>query len=292
MIEVKDVDGAGRGYFARATISPGSTVLPGCGGNNSSNNSSNNSCNPVVWAVNDEHERRNCRQCLQPVTAVPIVAPNEMTVSPTPGSANRAPATVFPCPKCLRSVLCSACRNPITTIAANTNIGTTTPPSASAEMTSIVTSVHHHDQLECESLSNLSNLQRSHPDLAESLLGGNTVYLRLLLKLLAVRAQSTQRAQRPRVRTPQSLTATITAEHHSNTSTHSGNTRDNMLGDAAEAARDSLRAVDGLEDHLDDLLDGGEMEARVMNTVSAAKMVVPAVWKASQEDCARFLGQL
>lgn len=50
--------------------------------------------------------------------------------------------------------------------------------------------------------------------------------------------------------------------------------------------------VDELEDHLDDLLDGGEMEARMMNTVRAVKLVAPAAWKASQETCAQYLGKL
>lgn len=53
-----------------------------------------------------------------------------------------------------------------------------------------------------------------------------------------------------------------------------------------------LDAVEELEDHLDDLLDRGELEARVGNTVGAAKLVVPAAWKASQDECASFLGKL
>lgn len=53
-----------------------------------------------------------------------------------------------------------------------------------------------------------------------------------------------------------------------------------------------LGVVDELEDHLDDLLDEGELEARMMNTIGAAKLVAPAVWKASREICAEFLGRL
>ena len=53
-----------------------------------------------------------------------------------------------------------------------------------------------------------------------------------------------------------------------------------------------LSAIDDLEDHLDDLLDGGEMEMRIMNTVQAARLVAPAAWKASQDTCAEYLGKL
>lgn len=53
-----------------------------------------------------------------------------------------------------------------------------------------------------------------------------------------------------------------------------------------------LGVVDELEDHMDDLLDEGELEARMMNTIGAAKLVAPAVWKASREICAEFLGKL
>lgn len=50
--------------------------------------------------------------------------------------------------------------------------------------------------------------------------------------------------------------------------------------------------MDELEDHLDDLLDGGEMEARMVNTIRAARLVAPAAWKANQDACAEFLGKL
>lgn len=53
-----------------------------------------------------------------------------------------------------------------------------------------------------------------------------------------------------------------------------------------------LDEVDELEDHLDDLLDGGQMEGMMANTIQAAKMVAPAAWKASQDTCAEFLGKL
>ena len=46
-----------------------------------------------------------------------------------------------------------------------------------------------HDSLECETLSRLSVLQKSQPDLINSLLGGSTIYVRLLLRLLAMRAE-------------------------------------------------------------------------------------------------------
>ncbi|CAB1111043.1 unnamed protein product [Ectocarpus sp. CCAP 1310/34] len=50
--------------------------------------------------------------------------------------------------------------------------------------------------------------------------------------------------------------------------------------------------MDDLEDHLDDLLDGGEMEARIGNTIGAARLVAPAAWKANQDVCSEFLGKL
>jgi len=37
-----------------------------------------------------------------------------------------------------------------------------------------------HGRLECETLVGLSALQREHPGLAESLLGGSTIYLRFV----------------------------------------------------------------------------------------------------------------
>lgn len=56
--------------------------------------------------------------------------------------------------------------------------------------------------------------------------------------------------------------------------------------------RESLSDMDDLEDHLEDLLDGGEMEARMGNTIQAARAVAPAAWKASQDTCAELLGKL
>lgn len=53
-----------------------------------------------------------------------------------------------------------------------------------------------------------------------------------------------------------------------------------------------LSDMDDLEDHLDDLLDGGEMEARMGNTIGAARLVAPAAWKANQDVCSEFLGKL
>lgn len=50
--------------------------------------------------------------------------------------------------------------------------------------------------------------------------------------------------------------------------------------------------MDELEDHLDDLIDGGEMEARLVNTVRACKLVAPTAWKANQNACAELLGKL
>lgn len=50
LIEVRAVDGQGRGYFAKSdggTIKAGTTVLE--------------SCSPIVSVVNDEYENRNCR---------------------------------------------------------------------------------------------------------------------------------------------------------------------------------------------------------------------------------------
>lgn len=47
MIEVRTCGAQGRGYFAKVSIEAGTTVLE--------------SSRPIVWAVNDEHESRNCR---------------------------------------------------------------------------------------------------------------------------------------------------------------------------------------------------------------------------------------
>lgn len=53
MIEVRTCGTQGRGYFAKSGVSikAGTTVLE--------------SSRPIVWAVNDEHESRNCRSVSQ-----------------------------------------------------------------------------------------------------------------------------------------------------------------------------------------------------------------------------------
>ena len=50
--------------------------------------------------------------------------------------------------------------------------------------------------------------------------------------------------------------------------------------------------MEDLEDHLEDILDGGELEARMGNTIRAVRLVAPAAWKANQDTCAEFLGKL
>ena len=133
-----------------------------------------------------------CRQCLQPC------APEATAPSPPPP----------PCSVCLRSVVCAECAA----------VGTRTadpgdhPSSAPAAANGVAGGVGRgnvgggggdggggggaaaassvlHGSLECEALSRLSALQRSQPDMVGSLLGGSTVYLRLLLRLLAMRAE-------------------------------------------------------------------------------------------------------
>lgn len=84
----------------------------------------------------------NTRQCLQPSTA-----------KTHQGSCH--PAQIC-CPECLRSVLCRDC----------------------ALQNGTASTSKSHDRLECEALVALSALQREQPGLAESLLGGSTIYLR------------------------------------------------------------------------------------------------------------------
>lgn len=81
------------------------------------------------------------------------------------------------CAICMRSALCSTCSS-----------GIETPPG---------TSNAEHSPLECEALVSLSRLQSAQPGLAGSLLGGSTIYLRLLLQLLASRSQERRRRQQP-----------------------------------------------------------------------------------------------
>lgn len=56
MIEVRTCGAQGRGYFAKSGVSiqAGTTVLE--------------SSRPIVWAVNDEYESRNCRSVSQSVS--------------------------------------------------------------------------------------------------------------------------------------------------------------------------------------------------------------------------------
>lgn len=224
MIETRTADGAGRGYFASEDIVSGTHIL-------------DRSC-ALVQVVKDEHERRNCRSCLQPVVDTFILDKSPRHLQ----SGSQSPI----CPKCLRSVLCATCFQ-----------------TAETETADCLTFDHY--PLECDSLISLSKLEKTLPSLAQSLLGGDTIYLRLLLRLLALRA----RLGRVRV-------------------TSTANCRDGNDG----KLRNSWSAIEDLEDHLDDIFDNEELEARVTNTVRAAKMVAPAVWKASQEDCASFLGKL
>lgn len=107
-------------------------------------------------------------------------------------TAASLPVVTLCCPTCLRSVLCPSCasstappnsRPPSSSKTANDRHGL--PSANSAEC-------YGHDTGECEALAGLSALQREQPDLVESLLGSSTVYLRLLLRLLAIRAQERQ----------------------------------------------------------------------------------------------------
>lgn len=53
-----------------------------------------------------------------------------------------------------------------------------------------------HQSLECESLARLSRLECSEPDFAGRLLGNTTVYVRMLLRLLAIRAEEQEEKRR------------------------------------------------------------------------------------------------
>ncbi|CAM9740913.1 unnamed protein product [Ectocarpus sp. 12 AP-2014] len=231
IVEVRAAGAAGNGCFATSTpggglIRAGTAVLQGA--------------RPMVWALKDEHEGRNCRRCLQPPHFSPRLVPE---ATPQGGTSPPHPRS---CAKCLRSVLCSRCITAADTAEVGGDGGGCS-----------------HGSLECDALVRLSALQREQPGLASSLLGGSTVYLRLLLQLLAMRSRE--------------LGTNSTA------------------GSAAARAADVtvyLSDMDDLEDHLDDLLDGGEMEARMGNTIGAARLVAPAAWKANQDVCSEFLGKL
>ncbi|CAM9598869.1 unnamed protein product [Ascophyllum nodosum] len=160
MIEVRETEEQGRGYFAKGSgsgISAGTTVLEDTA---------------IVAVVKDGQEDRTCRRCFQPCTPAEVSA--------------------LRCPRCGRSVLCLECSaattpaTATTSLAMSTNhgVGRESPPSPQRPP---------HDPLECESLSRLSSLERAEPDLADRLLGNTTVYVRMLLRILAMRAEEQRR---------------------------------------------------------------------------------------------------
>lgn len=232
MFATQEADGAGRGYFAEKSIRAGTLVM--------------DRCRPLVWAVKDEHVMQNCHSCLQPVI--------DDCAGSTPDSLSKTKSSWVTCPKCLKSVFCSACLEASSQHATDTNLGSL------------------HNQLECDSLVGLSKLEQSLPHLADSLLGGSTTYLRLLLRVLALRAGT----DRPKA---------LSCEEGSR-----GLKRTREVG--SDSVSRNFNAIEELEDHLDDILGDEELGARVFNTVRAAKMVAPAVWKASQDECASLLGKL
>ncbi|CAN0073407.1 unnamed protein product [Scytosiphon promiscuus] len=254
LMEVRSAGEAGNGCFAApptastsgrgaAFIEAGATVL--------------DNVRPLVWAVNDEHESRNCRHCLRPCLPV--------SSSPTPEPPSSPSPTPRNCPACQRSVLCYACLLPTTAAASSAarRVDVHGGRASSGDVCGgLAERGRRHDSQECQALTRLSALQKDQPDLAGSLLGGSTIYLRLLLQLLAMRARESNTAGR------------VEEEHQH------------------QEHRQSLSDMDDLEDHLEDLLDGGEMEARMANTIQAARTVAAAAWKASQDTCAELLGKL
>lgn len=193
LVETRDIDGQGRGYVLRGNVN---TTAGGCLTRNHTGFNTRVSAGttvlkggkPTVAVVHDSHEKRNCRNCLQPTedTAAETYALSSSNTSDDwlPCFRERA----FSCQICQRSVLCTTCYEAAVpsagTSAAAHDYGTTAGPDPNHRAKAL-----SHDSLECEALANLSNLQREQPNLAGSLLGGNTVFLRLLLQLLALRAQ-------------------------------------------------------------------------------------------------------
>lgn len=194
LIVVREIDGEGRGYFLdtdadRGSVEAGTTLL--------------DDCKAVVSAVNDAYESRNCFNCLQPpedTGGVEVVRVNSRTHNNSVSPARAPRLQAFSCNVCQRSVLCSTCyyRNNVPT-----PIGSTSSPHEHA-ISDGNPNIHRnrsrsgtvaHGVLECEALTNLSKLQRAQPNLAESLLGANTIYLRLLLQLLALRARQPRRTR-------------------------------------------------------------------------------------------------
>lgn len=98
------------------------------------------------------------------------------------------------CPRCRRSVLCFRCSVSTTTIP-QVRAMTSTPPSM---LTPNGSSIPRYPQHECESLARLSILEHSESGFAGRLLGNTTVYVRMLLRLLAIRAEE-QEAKRRRL---------------------------------------------------------------------------------------------
>ncbi|CAM9988975.1 unnamed protein product, partial [Choristocarpus tenellus] len=206
LLEVKEVEGEGRGYFTLQQIRVGQVILRAC---------------PFVSCVNDRYELISCRVCIQPITH-----------------------NSQPCKKCQRSVVCRQCLQ--------SNLS------------------DPHDS-ECASLTQLTLLEKERPDLADSLLGGTTAYLRLLLRLLANRTDYYS-GRRPLGRVEG----------------RPGPANSGLHGEL-EGCMDG---VDDLEDHLDDILNDDEIEARVYNTIKVAKLLVPSSHKASHEIYAEYLGKL
>lgn len=209
LIEACDVNGAGRGYFLKngAGVPAGTALLH---------------CKAPVSVLNDAHESKNCRNCLQPIdhdeSRTATVEYMTATTASSSDSGNRAlPSTTagpreFVCTGCRRSAICSSCYN----VNSHEEAGTIAAPNNSAPDTlhSHGSSPHNggggdsittvaHSVLECEALANLSRLQLAQPHLASSLLGSSTVYLRLLLQLLALRATTARQSRRARRNEPE-----------------------------------------------------------------------------------------
>lgn len=190
LIVVREIDGEGRGYFLDndangGTVEAGTTLLDGC--------------KAAVSAVNDAYESRNCYNCLQPTedaagTEVVSASSSNHSSNVSPATATRSRA--FSCTGCRRSVLCSTCyyHHSISTSTSSTS-STNASATSNGNLSSNRGGTIAHGALECEALVNLSRLQQAQPNLADSLLGANTVYLRLLLQLLALRAAQPRRAR-------------------------------------------------------------------------------------------------
>lgn len=112
-----------------------------------------------------------CRHCLRPCLPTPPSSPQgQSPSSPLPPPRN--------CPTCLRSVLCSACSVPTAVAPASRGVGANGGCGSGDGDGSGVERGRHHGSSECQALVRLSTLQEEQPDLAGSLLGGSTIYLR------------------------------------------------------------------------------------------------------------------